>query len=421
MARSVALDRDFDLKSNYEEEALTGWVYPGPLAPHAFQGGPEWPPYHSPGLGLLLALPFGYAGLDGARLALLTGQSSLPLALVRLDARASHVRHLRAAALDRRSRLSVPLAYGSLPGLSRSAGSRDSRGRHAGVRRVVGAPLAAGRGAVDRSPGRSSVSCRGCNRDSWRRGCCSWWPAPRWSSVRRDRRAAACSSACSRPSRGARAGLVQPGALRRRLRTAALERAHPIARARGHDLPRAAPRSIAGDVRSAAPLAARARRGCSVCAGPADRRRVVRPAVSRDDRAAVDADGALRRGWSGGTLRAGPRRFCGLSRSVTSSRPEALRAVRWFRVALVAVAGRADGACRSLVDRRPVCLPAQSRRAVSRATACRPPSSSTCCRRSIPGTSPATGATRRTSSPSRRDPARRHGHRLGAHAYDSVE
>ena len=111
MARSVALDLDFDLKNNYEEEALTAWIYPGPLVPHAFQGGPQWPPYHSPGLGLLLALPFGYAGLDGARLALLTWAVLVPLALFVFLR--EHLTFGTCVLLSIALGLSVPLAYGS--------------------------------------------------------------------------------------------------------------------------------------------------------------------------------------------------------------------------------------------------------------------------------------------------------------------
>jgi hypothetical protein len=111
MADSVALDHDFDLRNNYTEDAITGRIY-GEVEPHAYRYDQYWPPYHSPGLGLLLALPFRYGGVDGVRIALLTWAVLLPLALV-LWMR-PHASEIDLLLLALALGLSVPLAFGGV-------------------------------------------------------------------------------------------------------------------------------------------------------------------------------------------------------------------------------------------------------------------------------------------------------------------
>ena len=64
IAASVLRDFDFDVRNNYDQDAATHEIY-GPVRPHAFMrtGGPQ----HMPGLGVLLAVPFGLGGVIGAR------------------------------------------------------------------------------------------------------------------------------------------------------------------------------------------------------------------------------------------------------------------------------------------------------------------------------------------------------------------
>ena len=67
IAASVLRDFDFDVRNNYEQNAATHEIS-GPVRPHALMrtGGPQ----HMPGLGVLLAVPFGLGGVIGARVGL---------------------------------------------------------------------------------------------------------------------------------------------------------------------------------------------------------------------------------------------------------------------------------------------------------------------------------------------------------------
>lgn len=67
IAASVLRDLDFDVRNNYEQDAATGEIY-GPVTPHALMrvGAPQ----HMPGMGVLLAVPFGVGGVVGARVGL---------------------------------------------------------------------------------------------------------------------------------------------------------------------------------------------------------------------------------------------------------------------------------------------------------------------------------------------------------------
>jgi hypothetical protein len=111
MARSVVLDHDLDLRNNYEEDALTGDIY-GAVTPHAFRGDTRWPPYHSVGLSLILAYPFRYAGVEGARLTLIAVATLIPIMV--LWWLRDHLSSRSAILLGITLALSVPLAIAPL-------------------------------------------------------------------------------------------------------------------------------------------------------------------------------------------------------------------------------------------------------------------------------------------------------------------
>ena len=68
IAASVLRDFDFDVRNNYQHDAINGEIFPAPMQPHALMrtGGPQ----HMPGLGVILAIPFGLDGTAGARVSL---------------------------------------------------------------------------------------------------------------------------------------------------------------------------------------------------------------------------------------------------------------------------------------------------------------------------------------------------------------
>lgn len=70
IAASVARDVDFDVGNNYRHEAATSEIVDGVLTPHAYWRGTRAWPQHMPGLGVLLAIPFGLGGVAGARVVL---------------------------------------------------------------------------------------------------------------------------------------------------------------------------------------------------------------------------------------------------------------------------------------------------------------------------------------------------------------
>ena len=69
IAASLLRDGDLDVSNNYEHNARTREIS-GPIRPHAWRTGGELRSFHAPGLGLLLAIPFGIGGVIGARVAL---------------------------------------------------------------------------------------------------------------------------------------------------------------------------------------------------------------------------------------------------------------------------------------------------------------------------------------------------------------
>lgn len=81
MADSVYSDLDLDLKNNYLRDFDTRRII-GLITPHVYNVPRGWMPYHTPGLGILLAIPFGLGGIVGARLALIALTAVLPWSLV---------------------------------------------------------------------------------------------------------------------------------------------------------------------------------------------------------------------------------------------------------------------------------------------------------------------------------------------------
>lgn len=69
IAASLLRDGDLDVRNNYEHNAEAREVS-GPIAPHAWRTANGMRSFHAPGLGLLLAVPFGIGGVIGARVAL---------------------------------------------------------------------------------------------------------------------------------------------------------------------------------------------------------------------------------------------------------------------------------------------------------------------------------------------------------------
>jgi hypothetical protein len=80
MADSVFHDRDLDLHNNYLRDFDTHQIY-GLVLPHVYNIARGWMPYHMPGLGIVLAIPFGLAGVAGVRVALILLAGALPWAL----------------------------------------------------------------------------------------------------------------------------------------------------------------------------------------------------------------------------------------------------------------------------------------------------------------------------------------------------
>jgi hypothetical protein len=138
MARSVWLDADLDLHNNYIEDALWPDIY-GEITPHAYRETDVWPPYHSPGLGLLLAAPLRYYGINGTRLMMTAPVAIISLSLILWLAPQLSTATCVLVGISLAS--SVPLAYGAsriYPDLLATAGvtaatlallSVDARGR----------------------------------------------------------------------------------------------------------------------------------------------------------------------------------------------------------------------------------------------------------------------------------------------------
>ena len=81
MADSVASDGDLDLRNNYLRDFDTHRIF-GLITPHVYNVPRGWMPYHAPGLGILLAVPFRIGGAVGARTALILFTAALAWALL---------------------------------------------------------------------------------------------------------------------------------------------------------------------------------------------------------------------------------------------------------------------------------------------------------------------------------------------------
>ena len=70
IAASVLRDGDFEVGNDYEHDARANEICDCELVRHALQRATGWWPQHMPGLGVLLALPFGAGGAVGGRVGL---------------------------------------------------------------------------------------------------------------------------------------------------------------------------------------------------------------------------------------------------------------------------------------------------------------------------------------------------------------
>jgi len=80
MADSIASDFDLDLRNNYLSDFDTHRIF-GLTIPHVYNVERGWMPGHEPGLSVLIALPFKFGGVRGARLALCVFAGLLPWSL----------------------------------------------------------------------------------------------------------------------------------------------------------------------------------------------------------------------------------------------------------------------------------------------------------------------------------------------------
>ena len=69
IAASVKRDGDLNLRNNYRHDIYTKEIF-GEFEPHIVRTDAGWMPYHTPGLGALLAAPFEWGGRRASRLAL---------------------------------------------------------------------------------------------------------------------------------------------------------------------------------------------------------------------------------------------------------------------------------------------------------------------------------------------------------------
>ena len=82
MADSLLVDHSFDLRPAYTRDAEAVKIV-GPVTPHMYFIDHRWMPYHTPGLSILIALPFKLAGELGVRLFLCVLLAILPWSIVR--------------------------------------------------------------------------------------------------------------------------------------------------------------------------------------------------------------------------------------------------------------------------------------------------------------------------------------------------
>jgi hypothetical protein len=81
IADSVIADGDLNLRNNYLRDFDTHRIF-GLVTPHVYNVSRGWMPAHAPGLGILLAIPFGIGGVHGARAAMILFTAALPWTLV---------------------------------------------------------------------------------------------------------------------------------------------------------------------------------------------------------------------------------------------------------------------------------------------------------------------------------------------------
>jgi hypothetical protein len=110
MADSVARDFDVNLRNNYERDFQTGAIV-GRVTPHARDIDGRWWPFHTPGLGILLAVPLVLGGSIASRAALAIMAGLLPFVLFRWFARV--MTRQSAAWLAIGTCVSVPILFGS--------------------------------------------------------------------------------------------------------------------------------------------------------------------------------------------------------------------------------------------------------------------------------------------------------------------
>jgi len=82
MADSLLTDRSFDLRPAYTREEQARAII-GPVSPHMFFVEHRWMPYHTPGMAMLIAIPFWVGGQLAVRISLCLLLTLLPWAIAR--------------------------------------------------------------------------------------------------------------------------------------------------------------------------------------------------------------------------------------------------------------------------------------------------------------------------------------------------
>jgi hypothetical protein len=82
MADSLITDASFDLRPAYTRDAKTGAII-GEISPHMIFIDHRWMPYHTPGMSILIAIPFWLGGQLAVRIWLCLVLALLPWAIVR--------------------------------------------------------------------------------------------------------------------------------------------------------------------------------------------------------------------------------------------------------------------------------------------------------------------------------------------------
>ncbi|HEY3384048.1 MAG TPA: hypothetical protein VGK32_19970 [Vicinamibacterales bacterium] len=82
MADSLVTDASFDLRPAYARDAQTAAIF-GPVPPHMVFVQHRWMPFHTPGMSILIALPFWLQGQAAVRIWLCLLMALLPWSIVR--------------------------------------------------------------------------------------------------------------------------------------------------------------------------------------------------------------------------------------------------------------------------------------------------------------------------------------------------